>query len=348
MIPVTGGNNDNLDLSKLYDGLLNNLGIDPAKVDGKTLESLFAQYQNFTVTDGKGRPVSGGKANRKVNLTRPDLKKAGAVDYQKLVDMLDSENIKVQLAQAKKRYQNLMKKLDSTSTEKNFRFVSQAAAQERQENQSIVQKILAGIAVALAAIVAVAVCVGTGGAGAPAAIAAIVAAAFAAVSFIMDVSGGNEAIVESMAEDFKGPNCNASEAKLKASKIWGGVQIGLGLAVAIGTFGAGMFGAASETVNTTAKVVQSVTSTIALAHGMGQTGFAIYTAVDSRDASEDSVELIGLDKYVSTLTQHIEEEEEAINTIMDLLEKGIQNLADMMQGNYENELKLAENNIQYG
>ena len=346
MTPVSIGQNDNLDLSKLYDGLLNKLGVDPAKVDSKTLESIFAQYKNFSITDGEGPTVPGGRTNRKVNLTPPDAKKVASVDYQMLVEMLNNENVEVQAQQAKKRFQNLRDQIDASSSDKNLRLMNLAEGQESQESASFWMKLMSGGGMALSIAVAVGATVATGG-GAIAAV-GLVAAAFSTLSFVMDVSGGNEAMTDTIASWCVGPDCNQSEAKLKAGKIWGGIQIGVGFAVAATSFGVGLFGAAGETVNATAKVVQSVAGTASLVHGLGQTGFGIYNAHESKELGEDQAELTDLDVNFSMLSQHAEEEEEAINTIMALFEHGLNSLGDLLQSNYENVQRVAANNIQYG
>lgn len=356
MTPISDISSESFDVSKLYENLMGSLGLDPAGVDAKTLQQLFGMGENLKMGPADQSPYGKGAEGKpkKVLLSKPNFDKAYAADFDKLLACLQTENSQLQLEQAKKRYQNMDKKLDETAKFKNEKLEAQAKEMSRQETQSLLSKILSGIAMALAIAIAVLSAVATFGAdsaGAAAVIVCVIAiasATFSAATFVLDVSGGNEAIVESLAKNYEGPNCNHREAKQKAQQVWGYVQMGIGIALAIGSMGAGFASGAAEGVSVAVKTAQYAMSGTQLALGLAQTGTGLWTTLSQKDAAKEQAELIELDTFINRLSQNLSEMEEDLNKIIEMLESGFGTLQQFVDETHESFLKLATAAPQYG
>ena len=329
---------------------------------------------NVRVSRGATTGVDGNKdtsrtsgATSTPSLDNPDDSTAKEANLEKLISYLQLDNEERQTEMAKDRIQLQQNSLDAEHDERMEQIDKSIKKMKESETASTWSRVFGWLGAIVSVIAAVALTVVTGGAAAGFAIAG---AAIAVTSLVLNETGAMESMTKALAESLMDSGMSRRSAKLAASLIINCGIMALSAGCSVGGIVAGIGGAASTAAKTaeiaakaadtaskassgatsilgmstqTAKMIQNIigvfgiaTATGALASG----GVSTYYSKRSDDAKAETTEL---EKFIAQLQQRLSESEEELQTLLQLVQTGLSDIAQMIGSATDTSSEIAHN-----
>ena len=330
---------------------------------------------NVRVSRGATTGVDGNKdtsrtsgATSTPSLDNPDDSTAKEANLEKLISYLQLDNEERQTEMAKDRIQLQQNSLDAEHDERMEQIDESIKKMKESETASTWSRVFGWLGAIVSVIAAVALTVVTGGAAAGFAIAG---AALAVTSLVLNETGAMDTITKSLAESLQSSfGMSKSKAQLAASLIINVGIIALSAGCSIGGMVAGMSSAASaaakvgetaakavdvaskaakESTNIfgistqTAKLIQNIISTVGIgtaAASLAASGAGTYYSKRSDDAKAETTEL---EKFIAQLQQRLSESEEELQTLLQLVQAGLSDIAQMIGSATDTSSEIAHN-----
>ena len=281
-------------------------------------------------------------------------------DLEALIALLTLDNEEVQAEEIQKRIKSLVdkikKKCEAVMAKIN-EAIDKAVQQAKEQKRN---RILGWIMAVVSVIAAVVTCVATFGAAAPASAAMIVCAigcvAGAVLSvgqLILDETGGMEKLAEYFAKKYMedDPSLTEDEAKAKFNKIWGITMLCIQGAIAVTSLCAGFYNlihaakATAEVASKGLKIMQLSVSLLGVAGGAISTGFNWKSLFTNKEAAELQAELNLLQKFLDIIKEKLEQEQTALQTILQQIQGVLGDMISLMSSEAEVENSIIENSV---
>ena len=345
------------------------------EIVGKAMEILAGANVKITRSDdatptGAGEKKTTGATNVPALDNPADIKQVEA-NLEKLISYLQLDNEQRQTAMAKDRIEMQQDVLDAEHDDRMDQIDKTIKKMKDAESASKWSRAFSWIGAILSVVAAVALTIVTGGAAAGFAIAGAVLAVSA---LVLNETGAMDTITDKLAESLQSSfGMSKSDAKLAASLIINIGIIALSAGCSIGGMVAGFSSAASSAANVakaaaeavdvankaanattgatsifgmttqTAKTVQNVISIISTATAAGSLatgGISTYYTKRSDDAKADTKEL---EKFITQLQQRLQESEEELQILLEQIESGIGDIAQMVSSATDTSSEIAQN-----
>ena len=332
---------------------------------------------NVRVSRGAASGADGNKDTTKTSgatstpsLDNPDDAVAREANLEKLISYLQLDNEQRQTAMAKDRIEMQQDVLDAEHDDRMDQIDKTIKKMKDAESASKWSRAFSWIGAILSVVAAVALTIVTGGAAAGFAIAGAVLAVSA---LVLNETGAMDTITDKLAESLQSSfGMSKSDAKLAASLIINIGIIALSAGCSIGGMVAGFSSAASSAANVakaaaeavdvankatsattgatsifgmtahTAKTLQNVITTIGTAAAVGSLatgGISTYYTKRSDDAKADTKEL---EKFITQLQQRLQESEEELQILLEQIESGIGDIAQMVSSATDTSSEIAQ------
>lgn len=345
------------------------------EIVGKAMEILAGANVKITRSDdatptGAGEKKTTGATNVPALDNPADIKQVEA-NLEKLISYLQLDNKQRQTAMAKDRIEMQQDVLAAEHDDRMNQIDKTIKKMKDAESASKWSRAFSWIGAILSVVAAVALTIVTGGAAAGFAIAGAVLAVSA---LVLNETGAMDTITDKLAESLQSSfGMSKSDAKLAASLIINIGIIALSAGCSIGGMVAGFSSAASSAANVakaaaeavdvankatsattgatsifgmtaqTAKTLQNVITTISTATAVGSLatgGTSTYYTKRSEDAKADTKEL---EKFITQLQQRLQESEEELQTLLEQIESGIGDIAQMVSSATDTSSEIAQN-----
>ena len=322
---------------------------------------------NVKITRGDDTSV-GGTAERKTSgannvpvLDNPDDAKARDVDLAKLISYLQLDNQERQTEMAKDRIEMQKEGLDTEQKDRMKQIDESIKKMEKAEKASKISRIFGWIGAILAVAAAVALTIVTGGMAAGFAIAGAV---MAVTALTLTETGAMDTIIEKFADHLQEKyGWDRNKAMLAASLIVNISIMALQLGCSIGSMVSGIAAAgkaAADAAATGAKAVgeaakisgaamqtaKTVQNGITVANtgvsflSLASSGITTYMTYKSEGAKADTTELA---KFITMLQQRLEESQEELQKILEQIQSGIGEIAQMISSATDTSTEIAQN-----
>jgi len=331
--------------------------------------------ENVRVSRGATAGADGNKdtartsgATSTPSLDNPDDTSAKEANLEKLISYLQLDNEERQTEMAKDRIQLQQTSLDAEHKDRMEQIDESIKKMKESESASKWSRAFSWIGAIVSVIAAVALTVVTGGAAAAFAIAGAV---LAVTSLVMNETGAMDSLTKSLAESLQSSNgMSKRDAQLAASLILNVGIIVLSAGCSIGGMVAGISSAAStaakvaetaakaadtaaKAANTTtnvlgmttqtAKTIQNIISVLGTATMTGSlaaSGASTYYTKRSDDAKAETTEL---EKFITQLQQRLEESEEELQALIQLIQSGLSDVAQIVGSATDTSSEIANN-----
>ena len=327
-------------------------GTDDGKVKDKTsavVREVATLVQNSitvsTVGKSQLQATSGmqGSSGAPI-LDDPEDLEALQQDLERLVAFLQMDNDQRQSELARKRIDSQQAVMEAEHQNRLGKIDESIKAAKKAEKAAKASRILGILGAILAVVTAVVVTIATGGVAAGLAWAG---AALAVTQFVLDVSGGGEAIVDAMAKSMaKTFNLDKAKAKAWASGVYSAIFVVAGLAtagVSIGLSAVKAAKTAADVMNTATRVALFSTQIANIAMGIVGASVGAAQTSYSYDASNAGADVKDVNRYVAILQQMLEESEEELQQILDQLQSLFSQLVAIIQSKTETGNLIVEN-----
>ena len=334
-------------------------------IQSKALEVLAGTNVKVTRSDdtsagGIGEKKTFGATNIPV-LDNPDDVKAKEADLAKLIAYLQLDNQDRQTEMAKDRIDMQKAGLDTEQKDRMKQIDEQIKKMEKAEKAAKLSRIFGWIGAILAVAAAAVLTVVTGGLAAGFAIAG---AALAVTSLVLNETGAMEAITEKLADHLQEKyGWDRNKAMLAASLIINISIMVLQLGCSVGSMVAGIAAAgkaAADAAATGAKVAgeaakisaatlqtaRQVQTGITIANtgvGFVSLGTGALTTYRSFMADSSKADTTELEKFMTMLRQRLEESQEELQKILEQIQSGIGELAQMIGSATDTSAEIALN-----
>jgi len=334
-------------------------------IQSKALEVLAGLNVKVTRSDdtsagGIGERKTTGATNVPV-LDNPDDAKAKEADLTKLIAYLQLDDQERQTQMAKDRIDMQKSGLDTEQKERMKQIDESIKKMEKAEKAARIGRIFGWIGAALAIAAAAVLTVVTGGLAAGFAIAG---AALAVTSLVLNETGAMDKMIEGLADHLQEKyGWDRNKAMLAASLIINISIMVLQLGCSIGGMVAGIAGAskaAADAAATGAKVsadaakisaatlqtARQVQTAITVANtgvgfaSLGVGALTTYRSYKSDSAKADTTEL---EKFMTMLQQRLDESQEELQKILEQIQSGIGELAQMIGSATDTSSEIAQN-----
>lgn len=257
-------------------------------------------------------------------VSRPELDEAvetEEVDLEALLGFLQSETDEKSAKALSKRLESLKSQLDNAHKAQMDKIDKSIKEAEKQAAAAKAQRALGWLGAIFAVAVAVIVTITTGGLAAGFAIAGAV---LAVSSLVMSETGADRKLMKAMANSLKEDHPGWSKQKCEAwaQGIYGGIELVLGLATAIGG-GVSAARAVGKATETAVKVSASTARILRLAQNIGngvmQTGSLLTTGFSTGygySAGKAQAEATDSEAVLTRLQKVLEESEEDLEEIL--------------------------------
>ena len=366
-IEVNTGNAPKLSQA-MYESLSKTSGADGTElkeVVGKAMEVLAGANLSVTKSDTTG---SAGTAERKTTgatnvpvLDNPNDAKAKEADLAKLISYLQLDNQERQTQMAKDRIDMQKSGLDTEQKDRMKQIDESIKKMEKAEKAAKLSRIFGWIGAALAIAAAAVLTVVTGGLAAGFAIAG---AALAVTSLVLNETGAMDKMTEKLADHLQEKyGWDRNKAMLAASLIInisimvlqlgcsvGGMVAGIaaaGKAAAdAGATGAKVAGEAAKISAATLQTARQVQTGITVANtgvGVVSLGTGALTTYRSFKADSAKADTTELEKFMTMLQQRLDESQEELQKILEQIQSGIGELAQMIGSATDTSAEIAQN-----
>ncbi|MBE6382632.1 MAG: hypothetical protein E7049_06435 [Lentisphaerae bacterium] len=349
--------------------------------DGQKTKEVISEVANILsgdnvrVSKGSTTGVDGNRDTTKTNgstgvpsLDNPGDTVAREINLEKLFSYLQLDNEERQTAMAKDRIQLQQGTLDAEHEERMDQINDSIKKMKEAESASKWSRAFGWIGAIVSVIAAVALTIVTGGAAAGFAIAGAV---LAVTSLVLNETGAMDTITKSLAESLQESfGMSKSRAQLAASLIINVGIIALSAGCSIGGMVAGMSNAASAAAKVgetaakavdiatktakessnifgistqTAKLIQNIISTVGIgtsAASLAASGAGTYYSKRSDDAKAETTEL---EKFITQLQQRLDESEEELQALIQLIQAGLSEIAQMVGSATDTSSEIANN-----
>ena len=341
-------------------------------IQSKALEVLAGTNIKVTRSDdtsatGVGEKKTLGATNVPV-LDNPDDAKAKEADLTKLIAYLQLDNQDRQTEMAKDRIDMQKAGLDTEQKDRMKQIDESIKKMEKAEKAAKLSRIFGWIGAALAIAAAVALTIVTGGLAAGFAIAGAV---LAVTSLVLNETGAMEAMTEKLADHLQEKyGWDRNKAMLAASLIINISIMALQLGCSIGSMVAGIAAAgkvaadaaatgakaaaagakaAGEATKISAATLQTarqVQTAITVANtgtgflSLGTSALTTYRSFKADSAKADTTEL---EKFMTMLQQRLDESQEELQKILEQIQAGIGELAQMIGSATDTSAEIAMN-----
>ena len=335
------------------------------EIQSKALEVLAGANVKITRGDdasatGVGERKTTGATNVPV-LDNPDDAKAKEADLTKLIAYLQLDNQERQTQMAKDRIDMQKSGLDTEQKDRMKQIDESIKKMEKAEKAAKISRIFGWIGAALAIAAAVALTIVTGGLAAGFAIAGAV---LAVTSLVLNETGAMDKMIEGLADHLQEKyGWDRNKAMLAASLIInisimvlqlgcsvGGMVAGIaaaGKAAAdAGATGAKVAGEAAKISAATLQTARQVQTGITVANtgvgavSLGTGALTTYRSFKADSAKADTTEL---EKFMTMLRQRLDESQEELQKILEQIQSGIGELAQMIGSATDTSAEIAQN-----
>lgn len=307
----------------------------------QSVSSLLGANGNVTVSNVQG--ASGTKGDLSVpELDEADEILAAAADLEALLGYLQAETDEETAKAMAKRLDSLKGQLEAAHTSQLKKIDKSVEEAKKQEAAAKAQRAFGWLGAIFAVAVAVIVTITTGGLAAGFAIAG---AALAVTSLVMSETGADRKLMKAMAQSLKEDHPDWSKQKCEAwaQGIYGGIELVLGLATAIGG-GVSAARAAGKAAETAVKVSASVARGIRLAQNIGNgvmqaaslsttaatTATGYNAGIAQADATEGEAVLAKLQKVLEESKEELEEILASLNDVFGEILQLLESKTDML------------------
>lgn len=263
-------------------------------------------------------------------------------NLEKLISYLQMDNDERQTQMAKERIE-IMK--DSLETERNNRTEKiQKSLKEMEEaaKSRLASKIFGWLMTAIAVVAAVVACVATGGL----AVGPVIAAGIAIACQVLNETGVMDKVVEKLAKALEDAGCSKMAAQILAQVI---ITVAI-MAASIGTGFLGGGGAAlSNALNGGAKTIEVVRAGLAIGSmilGIGGIGVGVGSAIENYQSGMSEADVKDTEKYIAALKQRLQECEEELEQVLQMLQKALSQIADILASQTNTADEIAKNSGQ--
>lgn len=293
-------------------------GVQQPKNVASVVEGLIDAATNMRVSQ-VGDPK--GTVNE---VSRPELDEAAAAeeaDLEAVLGFLQSDTDEKSAKALSKRLESLKSQLDNAHKSQMAKIDKSIKEAEKQAAAARAQRAMGWLGAIFAVAVAVIVTLTTGGLAAGFAIAGAV---LAVGSLVMSETGADRKLTKAMANALKEDHPGWSKQKCEAwaQGIYGGIELVLGLATAVGG-GVSAARAASKSAETIVKVSASTARIIRLAQNIGngvmQTGSLLTTGFSTGygyNAGKAQANVTDGEAVLTQLQKVLEESEEDLEEIL--------------------------------
>ena len=334
-------------------------------IQSKALEVLAGTNIKVTRSDdtsatGVGEKKTLGATNVPV-LDNPDDAKAKEADLAKLIAYLQLDNQDRQTQMAKDRIEMQKEGLDTEQKDRMKQIDEQIKKMEKAEKAAKLSRIFGWIGAVLAVAAAAVLTIVTGGLAAGFAIAG---AALAVTSLVLNETGAMDKMVESLADHLQEKyGWDRNKAMLAASLIINISIMVLQLGCSIGSMvsgiaaagkaaadaaatGAKAAGEAAKISAATLQTARQVQTGITVANtgvGVVSLGTSALTTYRSFMADSSKADTTELEKFMTMLQQRLDESQEELQKILEQIQSGIGELAQMIGSATDTSAEIALN-----
>lgn len=317
---------------------------------GKALEVLSGVNLRVSNTnasaDGTTEKKTSG-ATSAPSLDNPDEEKAIQANLEKLIAYLQLDDEERQADMARDRIElnkDSYSKEHKERSEKIQKSLDDIAKAEKSRKAS---KIFGWLMAALAVIVAVVACVATGGIAVGAVVGALVAVGLQTANEV----GAMDKLTEAVAELFEKAGMSKEAAQIAAAVfvtvaiIAASIASGAGasaLASKLGIAGKALF-STSEAVKAVAEMTKNIMSVVSRAVQIGSViagGTGAYLGYKAGMSQADVTET---EKFLAQLKQRMEESEEELQAILEAIQNGIAQIAELIGSATNTSEEIARN-----
>ena len=346
---LSGGNSEKV--KEIYKNVVDILSGDNVKVSKGTTTGVDGNRDTSKTSGSTGVPV----------LDNPDDAKAKDVDLSKLISYLQLDNEERQAEMARDRIDMQKSNLDTEHKDRMKQIDESIKKMEKAEKAAKIARIFGWIGAFLAIAAAAVLTVVTGGLAAGFAIAG---AALAVTSLVLNETGAMDKMIEGLADHLQEKyGWDRNKAMLAASLIINISMMVLQLGCSIGGMVAGIAGASKAAADaaatgakvsadaakmsaTTMQTARQIQTAITVANtGVGFMSLATgalttYLTYKSDSAKADTTEL---EKFMTMLQQRLDESQEELQKILELIQSGIGELAQMIGSATDTSSEIAQN-----
>ena len=341
-------------------------------IQSKALEVLAGLNVKVTRSDdtsagGIGERKTFGATNVPV-LDNPDDAKAKEADLTKLMAYLQLDNQERQTQMAKDRIDMQKSGLDTEQKDRMKQIDESIKKMEKAEKAAKLSRIFGWIGAALAIAAAVALTIVTGGLAAGFAIAGAV---LAVTSLVLNETGAMDKMIEGLADHLQEKyGWDRNKAMLAASLIINISIMVLQLGCSIGSMVAGIAAAgkvAADAAATgakaaaagakaageatkisaatlqTARQIQTAITVANTGTGFLSLGTGALTTYRSYKADSSKADTTELEKFMTMLRQRLDESQEELQKILEQIQSGIGELAQMIGSATDTSAEIAQN-----
>lgn len=301
-------------------------------------------------TSGNEQPGQPGGATGIPALDNPADLKQLEEDLEKLIAYLQLDNEERQAEMAKERIEVQKDSISAEHANRKEKIDESIKKMEDAAKSRLANRIFSwlGAIVAVAmAVAAIAFTIVTGGAGLVAMGFACAGAAVAVTSLIMSETGATDKLIKAIADSLQNSGMSKNSAKIAAALIVNLTIMAVSLGCSIGGMAAGAAAASKAVVDMAAmavrvvKLAQTATSIASTAVGVG--ALAAGTAATATGYKSDlaKADLSELEKIMTELQRRLDESEEELNAILEAIQNGLGQIADILASQTDTQTEIA-------
>ncbi|MCR5413983.1 MAG: type III secretion system translocon subunit SctE [Kiritimatiellae bacterium] len=275
------------------------------------------------------------------SLDNPDSVKQLNANLEKLIAYLQLDNDERQAQMAKDRIEINQNDLEKQHKERIDKINESLEKMDKASKMGILGKIFGWAMAALAVVAAVAACVATGGVALGPCVGALVAVG----SMVLSETGTMDKIVKGLSDLLQKAGMSKQAAQIVA-------QVAICAAIIAASVGAGYLGSASKlsglfttsaTLQNIAQNASPVLRTVMVGMGILGIGMGGYTAKINYDSGNAQADVSEAEKFLEIMRQRLAESEEELNQILQSLQNGISDVAELIASHTDTAASIARN-----
>ena len=297
--------------------------------------ALILSGSNIKVTNHGGN--TDGTTERKTTgatstpaLDNPGDAKAIEANLEKLIAYLKMDNDERQAEMAKGRIETNKATFEKEHASRKEKIKETINKMEEAERTRKAQKVFGWLMAALAVVVAVVACVATGGL----AVGPVVGALIAVGCQVLSETGAMDTITEKLAEGLEKLGLSKEAAKIVA-------QVVICVAILAASLGAGFGGAGA--IASSFKDVATLIRVATTVLGLASLGTSMAGVVQNYQAGTTQADLTETEKFLAILKQRMEESEEELKKILEAIQNGIAQVAQLIESATDTSAEIANN-----
>ena len=280
-------------------------------------------------TDGTAEKKTTGATSTPA-LDNPADAKAQLANLEKLIAFLQMDNEERQAEMAKGRIETNKATFEKEHASRKEQIKKTIDKMEEAERTRKAQRLFGWLMAALAVVVAVVACVATGGLATGPVIGALIAVGCQ----VLTETGTMDKITEGLAKVLEKAGLNKQAAQIVA-------QVAICLAILAASLGSGFGGASAiaESAKDIANIIRVVTTALGIV-SLATSGVGVWQNYDAGTAKADLTET---EKFLAILKQRMEESEEELKKILEAIQNGISQVAQLIESATSTSADIAKN-----